>query len=268
MINFIKKAVIQNHLGSFGVCKFSKLKNNLISCRALTKLPNDAQSVIVFLFPYKNQAKNGNLSRYSIVRDYHIIGMEILSKISEELSKEFPEFKFVPFIDNSPIPEVSAAVEAGLGVRGKNSLLINKEYGSWVFIGEIVTNAQIEISDTIAYKKTCIDCKKCIQACPGKAICKNGIDKNNCISHITQKKGTLSSEEIEILKSSTSVWGCDICQEACPMNKNAKNTSISYFTEEIVTSVNIGDYSNLTQRAFQWRPKQIIERNIEIISNS
>ena len=97
-------------------------------------------------FPYavKDLPKR-NISRYAIVADYHIVAMEMLNSISEQLMLEFPGFQFEPFVDNSPIREVHAAVLAGIGVLGKNALLIHPQYGSYVFIGEIVTDLALEI---------------------------------------------------------------------------------------------------------------------------
>ena len=118
----------------------------------------------------------------------------------------FPENSFSAFVDNSPIPEVKTAALAGLGVVGENGLLITEEFGSWVFIGEIVTDLFIECEEREI--KSCIKCGKCKKVCPAK---------NECLSAVSQKKGELSSEEERLLKENNIVWGCDICQEVCPL---------------------------------------------------
>lgn len=264
MIEIINQIVKENNIHDFGICEFNK--KYLINCRAINRIPSNAKSTIVFLFPYKNNVVKGNLSRYSFAKDYHIFGMNILNKISNSLTEKFPEYTFSAFTDNSPIPEVMAAIEAGLGVRGDNGLLITPKYGSWVFIGEIVTDMDLSKYTKVIKNRECIHCKKCENNCPGKAIHNGKINKETCASHITQKKGILNESEKEIIKKAGYIWGCDICQEVCPMNKNKENTYIPFFTEDIITNIECNQYDALKDRAFQWRPKEVIERNIKILS--
>ena len=144
-----------------GVCSFEKIKDDLIDCRAKSRIPTVAKSVIVYLFPYylgEEYYKNSNLSKYAVPDDYHKICGEYLEKTVLYLKEKYPDNSFEYFCDNSPLNEVRAACLAGLGVKGENSLLINEAYGSFCFIGEIVTDYKIQ---TVENNITdCIKCKK------------------------------------------------------------------------------------------------------------
>lgn len=247
----------------WGICPFEKVKNNLIECRAKQLLPENPRTVIVACFPYlleDSAYKNRNISKYAVVTDYHEVACARLEKAAEGLRSLYPDNHFAVFADNSPIPEVRAACAAGLGARGMNSLLITQEYGSYVFIGEIVTDLEIDSKEN-GYK-SCIGCKKCIEACPAKAISESDFNEKTCLSAITQKKGELSDEEKKLMKECGCVWGCDICQDVCPMNKNAAKTEIEEFLFAPVAQVSIG--CELGSRAYEWRGRKVIERNIEV----
>lgn len=247
----------------WGICPFDKIKDSLIECRAKSRLPHNAKSVIVACFPYlldKSEYINLNISKYAVVSDYHEAVLSRLEKAVTELKKLFPENEFSAFADNSPVPEVRAACLAGLGVRGMNSLLITEKYGSYVFIGEIVTD--VELRHDEHSQKSCIKCGKCIKACPSSAIKENGFDRNICLSEITQKKGELSEKEIALMRKCGCVWGCDICQDVCPMNENAAVTEIEDFLSLPVSHVSEG--CSLEKRAYEWRGRKVIERNIAI----
>lgn len=248
----------------WGVCPFDSIKEGLIDCRAKSRLPQNAKSVIVACFPYllsEEKYENSNVSKYAAVTDYHTVAMSRLNATVTKLKELYPENEFSAFADNSPIPEVNAACISGLGVRGLNTLLITKKYGSYVFIGEIVTD--LEITQVKSEEKTCIGCQKCIDACPSGALKKNGFDKTNCLSEITQKKGELSEDEKNLMRECGCVWGCDICQDICPMNKNAAVTTIEEFLLSPLAYVESG--CELDGRAYEWRGKKVIERNISIL---
>lgn len=233
----------------FGICPYSAVSKRLIACRAAERLPKDAKTVILFLFPYKvNAAPPKNISRYAAVPDYHAVCGERLEKIAAALKASFPQNEFACFADNSPIPEVSAAVAAGLGCRGENGLLITEKYGSFVFIGEIVTD--LEVPSEIKSER-CIGCGKCRAACPVS------LDKSRCLSALTQKKGELSAAEIEKLRSLGSIWGCDICQEVCPQNRTPA-APLAEFSAGYRDEYVLGEDG--TDRAYNWR-RGAIERN-------
>lgn len=249
----------------WGICPFEEIKNNLIECRAKSRLPEKSASVIVACFPYLLEDKeyeNSNISKYAVVTDYHEVVISRLEKAADKLRILYPDNHFAVFADNSPIPEIRAACTAGLGVRGMNSLLITEKYGSYVFIGEIVTDLIIN-SGKNEYK-SCIGCKKCICACPSKAISETDFDQKSCLSAITQKKGELSDEEKKLMKECGCIWGCDICQDVCPMNKKAAKTEIEEFLLSPIPHVSAD--CKLESRAYEWRGRKVIERNINICS--
>ena len=249
----------------WGICPYDLIKDGLIDCRAKKRLPQNAKSVIVACFPYllsKENYQKSNVSKYAAVTDYHAVALNRLNSAVTKLKEIYPENEFSAFADNSPIPEVSAACKAKLGARGINSLLITEKYGSYVFIGEIVTD--LEIPCTVSEETACIGCEKCISACPSGALKKNGFEKTVCLSEITQKKGDLSEEETNLMKECGCVWGCDICQDVCPMNKNAAVTEIKEFLFSPVSFVESG--CELDGRAYEWRGRKVIERNISIFN--
>lgn len=249
----------------WGICPFGSLKSRLISCRAVSRLPENSKTVIVACFPYlldDTAYVERNISKYAVVTDYHSVVISRLEKAAHTLRTLYPDNHFSVFADNSPIPEVYAACKAGLGAIGLNSLLITKKYGSYVFIGEIVTD--LEIIPEANPLSGCIECRKCIYACPSGALSSTGLCSEKCLSFITQKKGGLSDEEEKMMKECGCVWGCDICQDVCPMNENAALTNIKEFLLSPVSHVSHG--CELSERAYEWRGRKVIERNISINS--
>lgn len=247
-----------------GVCSFEET-GELFECRAKSRIPEAAKSVIVYLFPYwlgEDFYANSNISKYAVPADYHAVAGEYLYKITEELKKTYPENAFEYFCDNSPLNEVKAAVLCGLGVKGKNGLLINRKYGSFCFIGEIVTDALLPFDTPDG--GGCLDCGLCVEKCPGGALCDGAVDKSKCLSDITQRKGDLSDTQISMIKDSGCIWGCDICQDVCPMNKNILVTPVKEFFESASTRFCVGDVTK--GRAYGWRPSKVIERNAAYLS--
>lgn len=248
----------------YGICSFEQLKDSLIDCRSKSRIPQNTKSVIVLLFPYylgDGKYDNSDISKYAVVPDYHNIITTMLQDASEKLKKTYPDEEFIVFTDNSPIPEVKAAINAGLGVKGLNGLFINELYGSWVFIGEIVTT--MELAPSSPDRTQCLGCGKCISACPTKAIGKNGIIPEKCLSYITQKKGELTDEQKILIKQSGCAWGCDICQNICPMNKDVSVSPIVQFVNGAEFKARID--SDISDRAYAWRGEKVIKRNLEIL---
>lgn len=232
-------------------------------------LMHDAKTVIVYLIPYKSDDNRTNLSDYAKGEDYHKVAKRISKAVLDMLESE--GYEGIAFCDNGVLDDRYLAYLAGLGFYGRNGLLINDSYGSYTFIGYIITNC--ELSEDMCVNTGCMNCGLCEKSCPGGAISSSGIDYTKCVSYITQKKGELSGDEIEILKKSGYVWGCDICQSVCPHNKSVKFTDISSFKTNIVPNLLTENLSNreflhkYNNRAFTWRGAEIIRRNIAIIEN-
>ncbi len=262
--NDVKKIadILSAKVRKFGFCSFDSLRERLIPCRAMNRIPENAQGVISVLFPYslgEDKYEKANISRYACVKDYHIVALKILNELCERLRSEFAGEEFEAFVDNSPIPEVYAAALSGLGKIGKNGLLINDEYGTWVFIGEIVTTIRLENS---SQAQPCDSCGLCEKGCPNGAISNGCIDRSKCLSDITQRKGELSDEHRMLIKNSGCAWGCDACQLVCPHNADVKATEI----DEFISSFSpVADVQDLESKAYGWRGRAVVERNIKII---
>lgn len=239
-------------------------ESELIPCRGAVRLPKQAKSVIVCLFPYwSKQLEKGNISRYAMVEDYHHMLGEILENACRQLASVF-DYQFCWFADNSPIPEISAAVQAGLGFAGKQGLLITPQYGTWQFIGEIVTDMPLE-PDTPCCE-SCLNCGSCMLHCPGNAIADDGFCRDCCASHVNQLKRDLSPIETELVYRCGSLWGCDICQQVCPHNNKVQETPLQRFLENIVSTISPETAPGLVKtRAFGFRGVKPLLRNYGII---
>lgn len=241
--------------------------SGLLPCRKQRNIPNGAKSVIVVLFPYKLKSdEKRNISRYAVVNDYHKVAGGILSSMCSDLKYQFSNNSFVWFCDDSPVKEVEAACLAGLGVLGINGLIINKRFGSFCFVGEIVTD--LEIKCEVHEIMSCSKCMACVRGCPGGALCDGDLKKESCVSYVSQKKGELTKWETEILKSCGLVWGCDRCSDVCPHNKNIETTEIDGFLDEPVFELTTDNVEKLYKdRAFGYRGISVLKRNISIIYN-
>lgn len=234
----------------------------------------NVKSIIVCAFPYyAGDFDECNLSKYCCGEDYHIVVKNFLQKICDYLSDNISDFEYKYFADNGPLVDRYLAYLSGIGYFGINNNIIIDEYGSYVFIGYIMTNYEFKIDTPI--DKTCIKCGKCVKYCPGNALLGNyEMNPKRCLSYITQKKGELEEEEINILKENRKIFGCDICQDVCPHNKNIPLTNINKFKDNIISKLDkeeIDEISNKEfkrrygSRAFSWRGKSIIKRNIDLI---
>lgn len=254
----------------FGICSFEQILPCL-ECRAKQRIPQDAASVLVCLFPYyTGEHKERNISRYAMVTDYHMIAGEYLNRFCEALREVFPQNQFEPFTDNSPIREVSAAFHAGLGRRGKNGLILHPKYGSYVFIGEVVTDLVLQPNQPLNPGE-CIGCGKCQSVCPQGALQSDGsVCLERCRSHITQKKGELTDWEIGQIQDGGLIWGCDICNDVCPMNQEAKVlTPVPEFLESAVAVLDAQIAERLLKtRAYNYRGKKTILRNIQLLEGA
>ncbi len=229
----------------------------------------DEKSAIVCLFPYFTSFEDGNLSLYARSYDYHKVINEKLSTVCDFIRTLAPDCCCDVFADIGPEVDRHLAYEAGLGFYGKNHMLINDDFGSWFFIGYILCD--LNLTPDTPIQKKCIGCNRCIEKCPGGALGEE-FDISKCASHISQKKGELTETEIAILKKSGLIFGCDMCQRVCPHN-NITPKPMKEFTEDLICSLNIEDIESLSNkefmrkyknRAFSWRGKSVVLRNLNI----
>jgi epoxyqueuosine reductase len=260
----VREVMEQCGMAHWGACEFEPFRTRLLPCRGKALLPKNAKSILCALFPYYVHLGEHNVSRYAAPPDYHGIVGGMLQNAAKALAECFPNFHFVPFADNSPIPEVSAAARAGLGAVGDNGLLIHPVYGTYVFLGEIVTDLPLPAFDGPAAE--CLHCGNCRRHCPGGALQPDKtLIRECCLSHLTQKKGALSLEEERLVRKGRSIWGCDLCQDCCPMNRGVPETPLAAFRDGLIPIVHPGDAAQLTGRAYHWRPPEVLERNLRII---
>jgi epoxyqueuosine reductase len=163
------------------------------------------------------------ISRYALGRDYHKVMRNKLQKLCDKIGSEIADFEFRVFTDSAPVLEVALAEKASLGWRGKHTLLINKERGSWFFLGEIYTNLPLPIDEKAT--NHCGSCASCIDICPTRAItAPYEVDARRCISYLTIELKTAIPVEFRPLIGNR-VYGCDDCQLVCPWNKFAEITT-------------------------------------------
>jgi len=195
------------------------------------KVYPEAKSIIVCAIDYYNDQKNINnewqISRYALGLDYHAVVKNKLKELLEFIKLEDENVKGKVFVDTGPIIEKVWAQKAGIGWIGKNTCLITPEKGTWVFLGEILINAELEYD--IPEQSKCGDCNLCLKACPAGALVEPYVlNSNLCISYLTiEHKGVIS--EYLSKKIGNKIFGCDACQEICPWNKREKNTSVREF---------------------------------------
>ncbi|ROH88591.1 tRNA epoxyqueuosine(34) reductase QueG [Pseudomethylobacillus aquaticus] len=162
------------------------------------------------------------ISRYALGRDYHKVMRARLQKLCERINSQIGSFAYRVFSDSAPVLEVELAQKAGLGWRGKHTLLLSREGGSWFFLGEIYTDLPLPI-DTPG-QNHCGSCNACLDACPtGAIVAPYEVDARRCISYLTiELKGSIPEALRPLIGNR--VYGCDDCQLCCPWNKFAKLT--------------------------------------------
>ena len=172
-----------------------------------------------------DEDERGWISRYAWGEDYHGVLRAGLEKLAHLMTASFGEFEWKACVDTAPVLERSLAREAGLGWIGKNTCLINQQRGSWFFLGELITSLPLEANAETAADR-CGTCMRCIEACPTSAIVpapegRYEIDSRLCISYLTiEMRGPVPEELRE--PASRHIFGCDICQDVCPWNREAE----------------------------------------------
>ncbi len=202
---------------------------------------------------FSNKNNLGKVSRYAWGVDYHLIIWEKLSLLEKELKEIDPLFESMSYVDTGPVMDKSWAVKAGLGWLGKHTNVINKNYGSWIFLSTILTNYEFKYSTQII--DHCGTCTACIDACPTDAIVQDYIvDANKCISYLTiENKNEIPAEFKN--KFENWIFGCDICQDVCPWNsKFSTVTQIEdFFPSTGNGQLNLDEIINMNEEEFKIR---------------
>ncbi len=194
-------------------------------------LPNTA-SVIVLVFPYRSEPAvapepgQGRVASYAWgSTDYHQLLHRRMDELVERLKSQLPGHQFRGVVDSAPVMEREFAQLAGLGWAGKNSLLLNKQLGSYFFLCCILTTAPLPSSEATESTAHCGTCTRCIDACPTEALVQPGVvDSRRCISYLTiEHRGPIATELRPLLGDW--LFGCDVCQQVCPWNRFAPPTA-------------------------------------------
>ena len=180
----------------------------------------------------KTSAKNNQayLSRYALGRDYHKVLRNKLQALAEAIDNEIAPHEFRVFTDSAPVMEIPLAVKAGLGWRGKHTLLLSRERGSTFFLGEIYTSLKLAPPEPHSLSADrCGACTACIDVCPTQAITgPHRLDARKCISYLTIELKT--AIPVEFRKAiGNRIYGCDDCQLICPWNKFARKATVPDF---------------------------------------
>jgi len=164
-----------------------------------------------------NKPDHAYISRYALGRDYHKLMRNRLKQLGEKIKQHCETLNYRPFVDSAPILERPLAEKAGLGWTGKHTLLINKQAGSWFFLGELLVDIPLPIDN--APTNDCGSCVACLKICPTNAIvAPYVVDARRCISYLTIELKTAIPEEFRPLLGNR-IYGCDDCQLICPWNK-------------------------------------------------
>ena len=170
-----------------------------------------------------NSPSKGYISRYAVGRDYHKLMRPRLAKLAKRINSRLGKGQYRAFVDSAPILERALAENAGLGWIGKNTMLINKQAGSWFFLGEIYTDITIP-PDPPTKESHCGTCTACLDICPTNAFKGPGVlDARRCISYLTIEHKGIIPEALRPLMGNR-IYGCDDCQLVCPWNKFAVET--------------------------------------------
>jgi epoxyqueuosine reductase len=174
-----------------------------------------------------NNDRLGYISRYALGRDYHKLLRKRLKQLGDKIKAEFADTDFRPFVDSAPILERPLAEKAGLGWTGKHTLILDKDSGSWFFLGELLINLPLPIDSPV--EEACGSCSACMTICPTQAIvAPYELDARRCISYLTiELKGSIP-EELRPLMGNR-IYGCDDCQLICPWNRYAQLTDEADF---------------------------------------
>ncbi|MHB2053888.1 MULTISPECIES: tRNA epoxyqueuosine(34) reductase QueG [Pantoea] len=174
----------------------------------------------------------GYVSRYALGRDYHKVLRNRLKKLGEKIQAHCGELNFRPFVDSAPILERPIAVKAGLGWTGKHSLVLNREAGSWFFLGELLIDLPLPVDEP--QQEQCGRCVACMTICPTGAIVEPYVvDARRCISYLTIELEGAIPEALRPLIGNR-IYGCDDCQLICPWNRYGQLTDEEDFSPRAV----------------------------------
>lgn len=242
------------------------------------------KGIIVIGVPYctelpepEDNTAHGSMASVAWGQDYHEVVTEKMNGLMALLKETAPSLEYRSYVDNSRLLDRATAWRAGLGFFGKNNTLINPEYGSFFFIGQILVSSFIDFKHAVPLKSQCGTCQRCLMACPNQALGEGyTLEPERCVSYLTQKK-KLTPEE-ERLLGVTYLYGCDDCQRACPWNIKSSDGGQAWpdiAPESIypgldeTEAISESDFEEkFGKTAAAWRGKDVLARNARIIKNN
>ena len=216
--------------------------------------------------PQKTAYKRGKFTPNSWGLDYHYVLQDKLDRLAKGIEELTADFEYKGMVDTGALVDTAVARRAGIGFIGKNGLVISKEFGSYMFLGELITNLDIEPDQPVDYD--CGDCNRCVTACPTSCLIGDGtMNAKRCLSFQTQDKGIMDLEFRKKIK--TVIYGCDICQICCPYNKGLDNPLATEIDPELAhpellpfLELSNGQFKEkFGHIAGSWRGKNILQRN-------
>ncbi len=269
---FYNEKIKNNYLSDVGNIRDVKKRLNVFEV-----MPHAKTIIAVGVSYNKNidkpedEYKKGIISHHVFKTDYHTVMQEKMRNLIEKIKEKAGDgCKFQYYCDNGTLDDRIAAYLAGIGFFGKNNFIINEKYGSYIFLGHILTDLALE-SDNPA-KTLCNDCRACIDSCPNGAIVDSYcFNAKKCISNLTQKKVLSDMEKQAIGRH---IYGCNICQQACRFNISAPVCNEKNFCAETDdVYVDCDNIINMDEEAFKekykntamyWRGYEIIMRNASV----
>ena len=216
--------------------------------------------------PQKTAYKRGKFTPNSWGLDYHYVLQDKLDRLAKGIEELTADFEYKGMVDTGALVDTAVAQRAGIGFIGKNALVISKEFGSYMFLGELITNLDIEPDQPVDYG--CGDCNRCVTACPTSCLIGDGsMNAKRCLSFQTQDKGVMDLEFRKKIK--TVIYGCDICQICCPYNKGLDNPLATEIDPDL-SHPELLPFLELSNGQFKekfghvagsWRGKNILQRN-------
>lgn len=245
------------------------------------RLMDGAKSIIAIALAYPSKItdppksrpgeRRGIFCRASWGEDYHFVLRDRLEKLAEFIQTKVPQFAYKIMVDTGELSDGAVAERAGIGFSGKNTMLITKEFGSFVYLGEMITNIPFLPDNPV--EESCGECRKCMDACPTGAIVQEGqLNAQKCLAFLTQTKDFLPDEFRS--KLGTRVYGCDTCQAVCPYNKGIDfHLHEEFEPEPEVAKPLLRPMLGMSNREFRetfghvsgfWRGKNPLQRNAMI----
>ncbi|WP_095976890.1 tRNA epoxyqueuosine(34) reductase QueG [Melittangium boletus] len=216
----------------------------------VSQLLPGARSVIAFATNYyrdASEAADSPIARYARGRDYHSTLRDSLKAFRKRLGRAYPEVHDYGSVDSGPLMEKVWAARAGLGYVGKNGCFITERFGSWVMLAVLILDAEVDAYADGPATDRCGSCRKCLMSCPTGALLGEGrVDARACLSYQTVENRHAEVPESFRVQMDNLIFGCDICQDVCPLNRHPVPTPNERFVPRAVAQLGVMELAALT----------------------